>query len=316
MVGLVVGLLVRHLEDADRLLDPYLAEPMIWHHEFGRMVHESSGLAASSEGIVQAERRKWSLREAAMLLVLHADETRADELRTIGQQLVATARRLVVEALGEDGDEAAVEKATGHGAAWASGLDRATYEAHEAEGGVYIQSGRPTTLSLGDAAQATKSCSAHRRQRASWSGTTYSPSKVPPRPLTRRRAHLRPSGSSGTSRESARAQPQRSVGRTSTAVAAAALEAHIVVRRRAARSRHCASPRKQCSASERAKPSPRQFEFEESYFEQGADRSAARVLPLLLLPNAAALRACMDAGGRVCRRTHVPPQRRATSPGL
>ena len=93
MPGLVVGLLVRHLEDAGRLLDVYLTEPDIWHLEFARLTHESSGLAASSEGIVQAERRRWSLREAGMLLALHADETRAEELRAIGGQLVATARR-------------------------------------------------------------------------------------------------------------------------------------------------------------------------------------------------------------------------------
>ena len=38
MVGLVVGLLVRHLEEADRLLDPYLAEPLIWDYEFSRVI--------------------------------------------------------------------------------------------------------------------------------------------------------------------------------------------------------------------------------------------------------------------------------------
>ncbi len=53
MVGLVVGLLVRHLEDADRLLDPYLAEPIVWHHEFSRVVHESTGPAAPSDGLVR-----------------------------------------------------------------------------------------------------------------------------------------------------------------------------------------------------------------------------------------------------------------------
>jgi hypothetical protein len=42
--------------------------------------------------------------------------------------------------------------------------------------------------------------------------------------------------------------------------------------------------------------SPRQFEFEETYFEQAADRSAARVVPLLLLPNAARMRALLDGG--------------------
>ena len=61
MVGLAVGLIVRHLENADRLLDPYLANPIVWHLEFGRIVHEDSGLAASSEGISKPERRKWSL---------------------------------------------------------------------------------------------------------------------------------------------------------------------------------------------------------------------------------------------------------------
>ena len=42
--------------------------------------------------------------------------------------------------------------------------------------------------------------------------------------------------------------------------------------------------------------SPRQFEFEDSFFEAGADRSAARVLPLLLLPVATQLRAVIDEG--------------------
>ena len=61
MVSLVVGLLVRHLEDADYLLDPYLTEPLIWHYEFARVVNEASGLAAGSEGLVAPERRNWSL---------------------------------------------------------------------------------------------------------------------------------------------------------------------------------------------------------------------------------------------------------------
>lgn len=40
MPGLVVGLMVRHLENADQLLDPYLAEPVVWNPEFSRLVHE------------------------------------------------------------------------------------------------------------------------------------------------------------------------------------------------------------------------------------------------------------------------------------
>ena len=64
-----------------------------------------------------------------MLLVLNADDTRAEELRAIGGQLVATARRLVTEELGEGADEATVERYLATVRSWASGLDRATYEA-------------------------------------------------------------------------------------------------------------------------------------------------------------------------------------------
>lgn len=45
-------------------------------------------------------------------------------------------------------------------------------------------------------------------------------------------------------------------------------------------------------------PPPNEFEVEGSFFEQGADRSAARALPLLLLPGAEPLRdACARDGG-------------------
>ena len=93
MVGLVVGLLVRHLENTGRLLDLYLAEPIIWRHEFTRTMDEMSGFAAGSEGLVKPERRKWSLREVAGCMVLRADEERAAQLCAVGEKLVANARR-------------------------------------------------------------------------------------------------------------------------------------------------------------------------------------------------------------------------------
>ena len=36
MPALVVGLLVRHIESAGTLLDPFLAEPHVWQLEFSR----------------------------------------------------------------------------------------------------------------------------------------------------------------------------------------------------------------------------------------------------------------------------------------
>ena len=74
MVGLVVGILVRHLEAADDLLDSYFIEPLIWHLEFRRVTDEHSGRTADSEGIEASERRKWSLREAAMVMALNAED--------------------------------------------------------------------------------------------------------------------------------------------------------------------------------------------------------------------------------------------------
>ena len=112
MLGLVVGLLVRHLEEADQLLDPYLAEPLIWDYEFSRVVNEGSGFAADSEGLVAPERRKWSLNEVAMFLVLRATDERAATLREVGATLVANARRHISSIPEEETEGAGMMAAT------------------------------------------------------------------------------------------------------------------------------------------------------------------------------------------------------------
>ena len=149
MVSLVVGLLVRHLEDADHLLDPYLTEPLIWHHEFTRVVNETGGLAAGSEGLVAPERRKWSLREAAMFMTLRANDERAAELRALGETLVANAHRHIestrddepTEAEADTGDS--IEQQLAVVCAWVSSLDRDRYQVREAPDGLYIQATPP-----------------------------------------------------------------------------------------------------------------------------------------------------------------------------
>ncbi len=290
MVGLIVGLLVRHLESAGQLLDPYLGEPMIWHYEFMRVVHETSGLAARSDDLVAPERREWSMREAAMTLVLRADAARADELRIIGQELVETARRSVIEEL-VDVEEAAVDEQLVTVRAWASGLDRDTYEAQEAEEGVYIQSRPPD-----DIAQAIQRGSedVQRAQEATGLMVRY---YIRPKNGT-----AEPVSTEDLTADLAVAQellenpPALSAGDhwdTPTAVAAAALEAHL------SRGVNLPEPALRFAVEVvirvgEGEASPRQFEFEETYFEQGADRSAARVLPLLLIPRAADLRALID----------------------
>ena len=149
MVGLVVGLSVRHLEQADDLLDPYFTEPLIWRLEFRRVVDEQSMLAASSEGIEAPDRRKWSLREAAMSMVLGATDERAEDLRLLGETLIETARREIKQGQSEDGIENQanggedIEQLLAPVRAWASSLDRNKFQVRETADGLYIQATPP-----------------------------------------------------------------------------------------------------------------------------------------------------------------------------
>ena len=141
MVSLVVGLLVRHLEDAHHLLDPYLTEPLIWRLEFERVVNETRGLAAGSEELVAPERRNWSFREAAMFMVVRANDERAAELRALGEMLVVNARRHIELTRDDEPTEAevdtddSIEQQLVKFRAWASSLDRDRYQAHESPDG-------------------------------------------------------------------------------------------------------------------------------------------------------------------------------------
>ena len=293
MPGLVVGLLVRHLEDAGRLLDPYLAEPVIWDLEFSRLVHEGSGLAASSEGIAQAERRQWSLREAAVLLVLHADDARAGELRATGQQLVATARRLAAEAPGDDAGRAAAERWLVTVRGWASGLDRATYQARQEEGAVYIQSTPPGDIT---AAMERDGEDLRRAGEATRLMVRYhvQPSQDTAVPLSADDL----AADLATARELLDNPPALGPGGQwdmPAAVAAAALEASIMSGTEVPAEPLRFAAETVIRIGEGEAPT-HPFDGEDSFFGQGANRSAARALPLLLLPNARALRALIDGG--------------------
>jgi hypothetical protein len=293
MPSLAVGVLVRHLEDADRLLDRYLAEPDIWHLEFTRVTSESSGLRASPDGVVQAERRRWSLREAGMLLVLNADEMRADELRVIGGQLVSAARRIAEEALDAGADEAAAEHLLATVRSWASGLDLATYDARQAEGGIYVESTPPDDVA---AALRHSGEGIERAGEATRLMVRYyiEPLKgTAPAPSAEDLA-----ADLGVAEELLDSPPDYSPGGpwdAPAAVAAAALSASIISGAELpAEALQFAAETVIRIGEGAVKPHP--FESEDSYFEQGADRSAARVLPLLILPDAAALRASLDGG--------------------
>ena len=298
MVGLVVGLLVRHLEDADQLLDPYLAEPLVWHHEFARVANENSGFAADSEGLVAPERRNWSLNEVAMFLVLRADDERVAALRGVGTTLVANARRQIRAIPEEETEDAedngnSIEQLLMPVRAWASRLDRDRYRARQTPDGVSIEATPPD-----DVVQALAEANADmaRTQQAMRLGLRYhvEPAKGNKSaiPLDKLTADLR------SARELLEKPPSLSVYDPLDAaalVAAAALEAHFV--------NACDLPTDALSFAARTvvqigegAVEPRPYEYEGTLFDQGADRSAARALPLLLRPGAGAVRAVIGKG--------------------
>ncbi|MEU1647254.1 S1 family peptidase [Micromonospora zamorensis] len=92
--GMLFGLLVRHVEKVDTELDRFLAEPVVWELEFGRRTSEYSGLRATTEGLVNLERRLWTPREVAAWLVIHGGEARAEALKKVAERLVEKGDRL------------------------------------------------------------------------------------------------------------------------------------------------------------------------------------------------------------------------------
>lgn len=305
MVGLIVGLLVRHLERSERLPDPYLAEPLIWRLEFARISGELGGFKADSDGLVAPERRNWSLREAAIIMVMKADGERIEELRAVGEALVENARQLderwqdrepVGIDSGTDADEGQVVTLA---RAWANCLDRGSYQIQETRDGFSVEATPPE-----DVVQALQE-STEQVERTSEATRLFVRYSVDPKKensttigvdelvadIAAARTLLE-TQSAPKSHDPWSMAPWAELD-SSAMVAAAALEAHLV--------KGAGLPDDALSFAAEllvwigdSAAEPRPFEFEESFNEQGANRSAARVLPLLLLPAAAELRAAID----------------------
>ncbi|MFG1774778.1 hypothetical protein ACGFIX_34825 [Nocardia salmonicida] len=281
MVALTTGLIVRHLKPADRALDLYLAEPEVWSHESVRLAHEYSGLAADSEGVTAADRRQLTLGAAVMPLVAIADDDRVEQLRAIGDRLVATARHAVARELGTE-DPDAVERRIATVRGWAGYLDRRTYIATRADGQIYIESQPPPEVSqvLEPLAEYSRRSSESIRLNVRYN-------------VNRNDEQTRALGSDELAADLTSAQHlfedpewRRSEDWDVPAmVSAAALEAYLLRALSLPESglSFAATLLLQIGEGE----SPRhEYEYHSSYFEQGATRSAARVLPLLLLPAA------------------------------
>ena len=299
MVGLVVGILVRHLEAADDLLDLYFTEPLIWHLEFGRVGNEYSGLAADSEGIEAPERRKWSLRDAAMVMALNAEDERVANLQALAGILVERARREIEQEYGVDAadeetnDGEDVELLLAMVRVWASCLDRSSFQVHEASDGLRIQATPPEEVvqalrhdneELELVEEESRLTNRYFFKRNEVNYKAISPDEL-----------VADIGTACTLLETPTSLSAHHPWDVPALIAAAALEAHLLHRVDIPDDALSFATDTVLRVSE-GEASPGPYEFEETNFERGADRSAGRVLPLLLMPAAAQLRKAFDGG--------------------
>jgi hypothetical protein len=238
------------------------------------------------------------MREAAAYLVVRADDVRAEELKTVGERLVNNVRQLISDA--SDGaapaeavptDEAAIEEQLAPVRAWASGLDRDTYQAHRTDAGFYVQSHPPD-----DVVQVLEHGNENlqRAQEVTRLIVRYHIEPKKGTPLDLSADDL--AADLSVARDLLDNPPARSVGGpwdAPTAVAATAIAAHVL------RGVPFTNELLIFAADTVLRVGggaawPREFDSDESYYEQGADRSAARTLPLLLLPSAKPLLVLVD----------------------
>ena len=310
MVGLIVGLLIRHLEKADSLLDPYLIQPVIWNYEIRRIALEirAPGLVADSDGLVASKRRHWQLREVAMLMAFHANADRADELRRLGQQLVENARQQVE--LSEDRKLPEIETfQTGPAdvsidqvRAWASSLDKSSLKVRTTSDGLEEVSSVPPKDVAASLQESNKGL---RREIESWSlfGQYFIKlNHVPSEPVGKDElaadlSFVRELLGSSTNIDSRHSRD------VSALVAAAALRAQILQNIDLSTDDILLSTGiiLQIGLRKAGKLSSGR---ELSLNENGADRSAARAIPLLLLPTAAPNRAAIDDSREFTKRHH------------
>jgi len=284
MPGLVLGMLVRHLETVGDALDPFLVDPLIWELEFSRSAHEQiSFLAAQVPGLDGLDRRSWSLREVCMMLTLRAEGQRVAQLRELGEQLMAVARARV----GDDASPAAKQ----HLAVvrnWATSLDRTAYQVEERDSQFLIQQAVKPEV---QAVLGETNADLLRGKEAVG--------------LVVRHAHTRDNGgrapdmsSEALAADLAMARdlladpPKTALGRSPdgpVAAAASAIELHFDrgVEVSDADLQWSAVVLLDVASAINEHPSDT---FDVSLFSQGADRSAGRALPYLLLPSAADLR--------------------------
>ena len=295
MPGLVAGMLIRHR--AFELLDDWLVRPELWHLEFNRLAAEGvihvQGL--DDETVVGREHRRYTFREAAAEMTLTAlarnDQDRLDALGRIGDRLVANAREILGEAADADASLATVE-------GWAAAFRRESYDAKATDDGhLLIEFAAPDSVTSRlqpGQAEIERSGDAIRLL------NTYGRDEARVAPTERIHEDL-----AAGRRLAESAEPRGSFLDGPDPVAAVAAAAIVAsVRGSAEVSSGDQEWATRTLVEAALAPGVDQFSIPESFFGQGADRSAAAALPAAGLTDAVTMigveryRAAIEACGR------------------
>ena len=286
MPALALGVLVRHLESAGTAIDPFLSEPDVWRLEFSRRTCEHGGLAAKVPDLANPDRRRWSLRDVSALLALRSDDERAAQLKAIGERLIVSARARIVDpsAPGVQEHLAAVQ-------GWAASLDRDKFKITEQDG--YLVAEQSPDAAIEEVLGAPN---ADLRRTSDAYG------------LLARHAHVRETGGRAQATDSETLASDIALARDlrenppatasfamdgPVATAASAVELHLTSQATVTDDDLLWSATVLLQVAYGVAERENE-EYEDSFFDQGSDRSAARALPFLLLPAASSLRAALS----------------------
>jgi hypothetical protein len=307
MPGLVVGLLVRHLDRVGAELDRWLTRPEVWNLEFSRAAAEF-GLhvqGPDDKETVGRGRRSYTFREVAHELTVRAiltgEQERLAALHQVGDELLHHARELRPD----EREELATV------AGWAGALHAENYHPIELDGGrTGIQYVPPPEVTAGLAAANAELA---RGQQANRLQMTYAVNEDRSAPVETLADDLALARTFAADPPSHGFNSEDAVAGT----AAAAIVAHAQGRARLAAD----DIRWAGDVLVEVALSPRQdaFPVESSIYPMGADRSAAVGLPVLLLPAFATAqvdRVAVERGVVGCATSLFDEVRRALAVGL
>lgn len=159
--GLLHGFLTRHLDEVGDLLDPFLADVVVWHLEIGRVTTEGAFTVRDRDAdmLTGLDKRRYSPHETVGWMVVNAraagNQGRLDQLTAVGSRLLESAQRNVdaeqIAASEPDPAEAALaregpDQYLAMIASWAAEFSAENYGASVVDGGVVVQFERPAEL--------------------------------------------------------------------------------------------------------------------------------------------------------------------------